>query len=153
MFINFGDIITKKDIDLGESEGLRHQAFNNELRRQLEELVFDVSKNDKEKQKDLLALKPSLFARIILFIPALIGWIIHAPLYLPVRSLTWKRTWNNDHFDSVMTGILLLVYPVYLVALTLIVLSITKSWLGLLLLLALPFTAWSYVQLKPQLDR
>ena len=151
--INFGEIICKEDINLQEPEGLRHQAFNNKLRRQLEDLVFEIAKTDKQKQKELLAFKPSSFAKVVLFIPALIGWFIHAPLYLPVRSFTWKKTWSYDHFDSVMTGILLFAYPVYLLLVTLLALLITKSWLAFLLLLILPFTAWSYVQLKPQLDK
>jgi 1-acyl-sn-glycerol-3-phosphate acyltransferase len=153
MFINFGEIITKNDINLAEAEGLRHQAFNNALRRELEDLVFDIPNNDKEKQKELLEVKPSLIARIVLFIPALMGWIIHAPLYVPIRRYTWKKTWNNDHFDSVMTGILLFSYPVYLLLLAGILFFITKSWMAFLLLPVLPFTAWSYVRLKPQLDK
>jgi len=153
MFINFGEIITKEDINLQEPEGLRHQAFNNQLQRQFENLVFEIPQTDRQKQKELLESKPALLERIVLFIPALTGWIIHAPLYLPVRTFTWKRTWNNDHFDSVMTGILLFAYPIYLLLLTLVVFFITKSWLVFWLLLLGPFTAWSYVRLKPQLDK
>jgi len=153
MFINFGEIITKDDINLQQPEGMRHQAFNDELRQQLNKLVLEIPQTDKQKQRELLEAKPSLLKQIILFIPALIGWIIHAPLYLPVRSFTWKRTWNNDHFDSVVTGILLFAYPIYLLILIVIAFLVTKSWFVLLLFLLLPFTAWSYVQLKPQLDK
>lgn len=153
MFINFGDIIHKEDINLNEAEGLRHQSFNNKLQQQFEQLVFEIPGTDKRKQQELLELKLSLFKKIILFVPAAIGWIIHIPLYLPVRSFTWKRTYNNDHFDSIMTGILLFAYPVYLALLTMIVFFFTHSVLAFLLFLFLPFTAWSYVQLKPQLDK
>jgi len=153
MFINFGEIITKEDINLQQPEGLRHQAFNDKLRQQLNELVFEIPKTDKQKQKELLQARVSLLKRVVLFIPALIGWIIHAPLYLPIRTFTLKRTWNNDHYNSLMTSILLFSYPVYLLILTVIAFLVTKSWLVLMLLLLLPFTAWSYVQLKPQLDK
>ncbi|MEI9910235.1 MAG: hypothetical protein WDO71_11505 [Bacteroidota bacterium] len=64
-----------------------------------------------------------------------------------------KRTSHNDHYDSVLTGLLLFAYPLYLLLLTLLILLFTKSWITFLLLLLLPFTAWSYVQLKPQLDK
>jgi 1-acyl-sn-glycerol-3-phosphate acyltransferase len=153
MFINFGDPINKEDINLSEAEGLRHQSFNNKLQQQLEKLVFEIPKTDKQKQKEFLAIKLSSFKKIFLFIPALIGWIIHAPLYLPAKNFTLKRTNNNDHYDSILTGILVLAYPFCLLLLTLIVFFFTKSWFAFLLLIILPFTAWSYVQLKPQLDK
>jgi 1-acyl-sn-glycerol-3-phosphate acyltransferase len=153
MIINFGDIITKEDINLKEPEGLRHHAFNNRLQRQLEQLVLEIPQTDKQKQKDLLELKPTLFKQIILSVPAAIGFLIHAPLYLPARNLTWKRAYNNDHYDSIVTAILLFTYPIYLLLLALLLFLFIKSWYVFLVLLVVPFTAWSYTQLKPQLDR
>jgi 1-acyl-sn-glycerol-3-phosphate acyltransferase len=132
---------------------LRHQSFNNKLLLQLEQLVFEIPGTDTKKQKELLEIKTPLFKKILLFIPAVIGWVVHAPLYLPARIFTWKKTYNNDHFDSIMTAILVFSYPVYLLLLTLLLFLFTKSLLAFLLLLFLPFTAWSYVQLKPQLDK
>jgi 1-acyl-sn-glycerol-3-phosphate acyltransferase len=153
MFINFGDIIYKEDIDFIESEGLRHQSFNNKLQQQLEKLVLEIPKTDKQKQEKFLTIKSSLLKKILLSIPAAIGWIVHAPLYLPARYFTWKKTYNNDHYDSIMTAILLFTYPIYLLLLTLLLFLFTNSWYSFLLLLFLPFTAWSYTQLKPQLDK
>jgi 1-acyl-sn-glycerol-3-phosphate acyltransferase len=153
VFINFGDIINKEDFNLSEAEGLRHQSFNNKLLHQFEKLVFEIPKTDKQKQATLLELKPALFKKIILSVPGAIGWIIHAPLYLPVRRFTLTRTFNNDHYDSIMTAILLFAYPVYLLILSLLLFLFIKSWWVFLLLLILPFTAWSYTQLKPQLDK
>ena len=153
MFINFGEVINQEDIRLNEGEGLRHQSFNNKLQQQFKRLVFDISPADKQKQKELLEVKPSLFKQIVLTVPAAIGFVLHAPLYLPVKNFTWKRTQNNDHFDSIMTAILLFTYPVYVLVLTFLVYILTNSAYVFLLLVILPFTAWSYMQLKPQLDR
>lgn len=153
VFINFGEPITKDDINMKEAEGLRHSAFNNKLRQQLNDLVFEINKDDKPMQARLLASSPTLFRKIMLFIPAIIGWLVHSPLYLSVKRFTWKRTYNNDHFDSVLTGILIFAYPIYLLILCLIVFTFTGSWFTLFLLFLLPFTAWSYIQLKPQLDK
>ncbi len=153
VFINFGEIITKNDINLNEAEGIRHLSFNTRLKQQFDKLVFEIPGQDKEMLSKLLVLKPGLFKKIILSAPAAIGYIGHAPLYLPVRRFTWKRTYNNDHFDSIMTAILLFSYPLYLLLLTLLLYVILKSWYVFLLLLLLPFTAWAYVQLKPQLDK
>ena len=153
VFINFGEVITMHDVDLNHADGKRYQSFTNKLADQLQQLVFEIDKNDVQKQKQLLERKPSLFARIILFIPAVLGFLVHAPLYLPVKSFTYKRTWNNDHFDSVLVTLVLFYYPLYLILLIAAVILLTHNFLFLFLAAALPFTAWAYVQLKPQLDK
>ncbi|MDP4264680.1 MAG: 1-acyl-sn-glycerol-3-phosphate acyltransferase [Bacteroidota bacterium] len=98
MFINFGEMIEKKDIESTHPEGIRYQAFNTILEQQLKQLVFEIDKKDKEKQERLLLRKPSALKKILLFLPALIGFITHCPLYLPVKSFTFKRTNHNDHY-------------------------------------------------------
>jgi hypothetical protein len=153
IFINFGDIITKENINMNEADGLRHHSFNSTLKHQFQQLVFEIPKTDKQKQVELLELKPSLLRQILLAVPAIIGFAIHAPLYIPVRSFTRQRTDNNDHFDSMVTAILVFSYPFYLLILTLLLFFFIKSGYIFLLLLILPFTAWSYVQLKAQLDK
>ncbi len=152
ILLNFGKIISKDDLNCKEADGIKNQAFNNLLQQQLEQLVLEIPKKDKEKQSALLEIKPSLLSKIVLAIPAAIGWLVHMPLFLPVKKIIWKKTLDNDHYDSIMTGILLLAYPIYLVLIiSLLWIFIGNAW-TLSLLLLLPFTAWSYAQLKPQLD-
>lgn len=153
MFIHFGEIISKEDFDLTEPDGIRYQVFNNKLRQQLEQLVFEISKTDKQRQKEMLEIKQPRLKRTALFIPAMIGWLTHVILFWPIKKFTWKRTAHNDHYDSVITGILLFTYPLYLLVATGILWIFLKSWWVLLLFLILPFTAWSYLQLKPQMDK
>jgi 1-acyl-sn-glycerol-3-phosphate acyltransferase len=153
IFLNFGEIISVDDADLKLGEGLRHQSFNDKLRVQLEKLVFEIPKTDRQAQAEKLEIKPSLLKKILLAMPAAIGWLIHLPLYLPIKHFVWKRTHKNDHYDSVMTGVLLFTYPIYLLIITLITWIILNSWWMVFLFLMVPFTAWSYVQLKPQLDK
>lgn len=152
VFINFGEVITKHDFDLNHADGRRYQSFTNKLQEQLQQLVFEIDRNDIQKQKQILEKRPSLFAKIILFIPAAVGWLLHAPLYLPIKKITTKKTFNNDHYDSVLVALLLFIYPFYLALITLIVLILTHNSFSWLSIVALPFTAWAYVQLKPQLD-
>jgi 1-acyl-sn-glycerol-3-phosphate acyltransferase len=153
VFINFGDVMTMQDFDLNHGHGIRYQSFTNKLQQQFEQLVFEIDKRDTQKQKELLQQRPSPLAKTILFIPAIIGFIVHAPLYLPIKSFTYKRTWNNDHYDAVMVALLLFLYPLYVAMLTTAAILVTKNFYFLLLILVLPFTAWSYIQLKPQLDK
>ncbi len=78
--------------------------------------------------------------------PAFIGFIIHAPLYLSIHLAIKNKA--ADHYDSILTGLLFSIYPLYIVLITAIVLSIIKSWTALLLLILVPFTLWSYIQLN-----
>lgn len=153
IFLNFGEIITVKDLDMKMPEGLRHQSFNDQLRTQLEKLVFEIPKTDRQAQAAKLEIRSSSLKKIVLAIPAAIGWLIHLPLYLPVKSFTWKRTYKNDHYDSVMTAILLFTYPIYLLIITAILWIILDRWWMIFILLLAPLTAWAYIQLKPQLDK
>lgn len=152
IFINFGNVISQNDIEWNASDGLRHQSFNAILQNQFQQLVFEIEKPDKQKQKELLEIKISIFKKILLAIPALIGWLVHAPLYLPVRQFVYRRTNNNDHFDSIVIALLLFTYPIYLLLITLILFFVSKSWWVFLFLLIFPFAAWSYMQVKTQLD-
>lgn len=151
MLIRIGEPINAADLNLSDPDGLRHQAFNNKLRQELLKGVLEIDKNDRSTQKEKLSVPVPAWKKIIFALPAAAGWLIHLPLYVPVRQLIWKRTRENDHYDSVMTGILLLTYPLYVILISLSAVLLLSCWYWLLLLI-LPFTAWCYVQVKPQLD-
>ena len=153
MFINFGEIMEKDEVDISQPDGVLYQSFNNLLEEQLKQLVFEIDKKDKKKQQKILEHKLAPIKKVLLLIPAIIGFLSHWPVYLPVKRFTFKRTNHNDHYDSVLTGILLFSYPLYILLLTLLLFYFIQSWYVLLLFLILPFTAWSYTQLKPQLDK
>ena len=152
IFLNFGEIITATDIINGGADGQRHLAFNSKLKSELEKLVFEIPAGNKELRREKLGVKISLAKRILLSLPALLGWLLHLPLFIPVKQFSRQKTKGTDHYDSVITGILLITYPLYLVFITVFLLLITCSWWFLLVLPVFPFTAWAFVQLKLQLD-
>jgi hypothetical protein len=90
--------------------------------------------------------------KILLALPAAAGWLLHIPLFLPLKQFTVRKTKQNDHYDSLIVALHFFAYPVYLLLVTGLVVFLSCNWWSLLLLIALPFTAWSFVQLKPQLD-
>ena len=153
IFINFGNLFTTDEMDATASEGIRNQVFNNRLQKELEPLVFEIEKNDKEKQKQLLEIKPSRISKILLFIPALAGWLIHAPLYLPLKTITQYKLRNTVHNDSVLIALLVFIYPFYLLLIVFLFFFFTQCGWVFFLFLIFPFTAWSYVELKGQLDK
>jgi 1-acyl-sn-glycerol-3-phosphate acyltransferase len=153
IFINFGTPFRINDINANDTDGIRNQAFNNRLQKELEPLVFEINKNDKQRQSELLELKPSLLTKILLFLPAIAGWLVHVPLYLPIKKITLKKLGRTVHVDSIMTAFLVFSYPFYLLLIVSLVYVFVKTWLVIFLFLILPFTAWSYMQLKEQLDQ
>lgn len=153
IFLNFGDVLTYPDLGLSGPDGAKHQAFNKRLTAELDQLVYKIPVGNRALQQEKLTVRIPLFKKIMLAIPAVIGWIIHAPLYLPLRSYTSKKTILNDHYDSVLVSLLFFFYPLYLLLLSFILFFITGSWLSFSLILVLPFCAWSCVQLKDQLDK
>jgi 1-acyl-sn-glycerol-3-phosphate acyltransferase len=153
IFINFGNLFTMGSFNANTGEGTRNLAFNNHLQKELAPLVFEIEKTDKKKQKEFLELKPSALKKIMLIFPSVLGFLIHAPLYLPARYFVFKYFKGTVHNDSVLIAVLLLTYPLYLLLIILPVFYISNcSWVFFLFLI-LPFTAWSHVQLKGQLDR
>ena len=151
VILNFGNIITQKDIHDDLNQGQTIKEFNEKLNMQLKDVVLEIDKSDTGKLKKHFYVKQSLLKKIILFIPAIIGFILNAPLYCTIHRIIKDSA--VDHYDSVMTGILFLIYPIYVIALTLIVLLISNSLYSLMILVFLPFTVWSYLQMKRQIKR
>ena len=152
LFVNFGTIFTANYFDKNLSDGAWNQVFNNKLEQELHPLVFEIEKKDKKKQKELLEIKPSLLTSILLVIPAAIGWLFHAPLYLPIKYWVYKKYNDTGHLDAMQIVLPLFIYPFYLLLVTFLLFFTLNSYWVFLLMIILPFTAWSYVQVKRQLD-
>jgi len=153
LFVNFGNIFTANDLDKNLSDGAWNQVFNNTLQQELRPLVFEIEKKDKAKQRELLEIKPSLLTKTLLAIPAAIGWLIHAPLYLPIKYWVHKKYNNTGHLDAMQIVLPLFIYPLYLLLVTFLLFFTLNSYWVFLLIIILLFTAWSYVQVKGQLDK
>jgi len=151
VWLNFGKILTKDDFDLSQSKGIFINDVNEKLKSQLKSLVVEIDKNDPQKLRKNFYISQHLLKKIILFVPAVCGFIINAPLYQAIRLITKNK--SGDHYDSVMTGLLLFLFPLYVVVITLIIYLVTGNAYSLLLLAGLPFCAWSYLQLKKQINR
>ena len=150
VILNFGNVIRKEDF-IFHSKGKAINEFNEKLNAQLSTLVYEIDNRDLSKLKELFLFKNSALKNLILFIPAAIGFIVNSPLYFLFHFIIRNR--SKDHYDSVMTGLLFLFYPLYVLAVTMAVFLISKSWYSLLILVLLPFTAWSYLQLKRQIPK
>lgn len=148
----FGDIITKNDIDYKDSHGNAIKQFNETLRPQLSQYVFEIDPADKEMLHQKFYIRHSFIKKLLLLVPAVIGYIIHAPLYTFIEWITDVLVKEDGHHDSKIVGALFIAYPIFLLLFCLALFYLNGSWWSLLSLIMLPFTAWSYVQLKGQMD-
>ena len=151
LFLNFGNIISKEGFLTINSDGKAIAEFNEKLKNELSNLVYEIDKDDYPKLKERFFIKIPIIKKIVLFIPAVFGFIVNAPLYFAIHLIIKNRA--VDHYDSIMMGLLFLFYPLYVLVITLISLLISKSWYSLLILVLLPFTVWSYLQLKKQIRK
>lgn len=148
----FGEFIAADDIESNNGHGKNIQSFNSNLLQQLQPFVFEIDQKDKLGLHKYLYVQQPLLKKIILFFPSALGWLLHTPLFYPIKIIVKNAAFESDHYDSIIVGILLMVYPIYVIIISLIAVAITQQWLCLLLLLIFPFTAWAHVQLKKQLD-
>ena len=153
LFVNFGNIFSLNEFDKNLSDGSWNLVFNDKLRKELLPLVFEIDKNDKTRQKQLLEIQPSLLKYILLAIPAAIGWLLHSPIYLPIKYWVFKKYGQTVHVDSMLITRSLFIYPFYILLVILLLFIILNTYWVLSLFIIMPFTAWSYVQLKGQLDK
>lgn len=79
--------------------------------------------------------------KILLAIPATIGYLLNSPFYYSVHLIIRKRA--LDHYDSIMVGAMFLFYPMYVLFITLIAYIWSDSVYALLLLIIFPLTALS----------
>lgn len=148
--INFGEPITVEDIDHAAPIGKKLVDFNANLQNQLHQLVYEIEEKDSEKLHSVFPHR-ARSSKYFLALPAIAGWLLHAPLYYLCKAYTQLYFKKSGHYDSVLTSLLLLFYPIYY----LIVVGVFFAWqpvYGILAILFLPFTAWACVQLKYSLD-
>ena len=149
--ISFGDIITKENINYKDTHGNAIRQFNETLNQQLSKYVYEIDETDKATRHKIFYVKQSSLKKALLFIPAIAGYIIHAPVFYFVKMLGDGLVREDGHDDSKIVAFLFLLYPLLLLLPVLLLFFFTGSWYPLGLLLVLPFTAWAFVQLKPQL--
>ena len=148
----FGDPITKADIDYKNTHGNALRQFNETLNQQLAEHIFEIKNTDKIALQKAFYIRQPLLKKILLGVPAAIGLLIHAPLYLLIKWISDGLIKEPGHDDSKIVGFLLVLYPVFLFVFSFSLFYFTGNWLSFLSLLLLPFTAWAFVQLKKQMD-
>lgn len=145
----FGDWIEPNEILEQKTEGKQFLLFNENLQQQLSKMVYEIEPIDKATIQKNFSIKKQA-SLYFLLLPAIIGWVLHAPLFYSCKIVS-ERFRNSGHYDSVLTSLLLILYPIYLVILALIAFSFYPL-LAIAAIILSPLTAWACVQAKYQLD-
>ena len=143
--LNFGNFITSEQMNSNFQSAKAINDFNNKLQQQLKELVYEIAEDDK-KLNDYYFTQQSLLKKILLFLPAFLGYIIHFPLYYSIHHFIKVKA--KDHYDSIVVGLLFFIYPIYALMLALAAFFITKSLVSFLLLLLVPATLLCVLHFK-----
>lgn len=152
--INFGSVIHNNHPGIINSEnGKLLNNINEVIQEQLQQCVYEINATDKKLQAKIFHVPVSRIKKICLAIPAAIGVLVHFPLFIPLQKIIANKTLHSGHYDSIITGIFFLVYPVYLLLLSVIIHFFVGGFWWIFIFLVLPFTAWSYIQLSQQTDR
>ena len=137
--ISLGNVLTPFEHLSGKDPAIVWQLINQKTANGLKDLEHHVT----HKQPTI-----SVLFKTILSMPALLGAVLHAPLYLPLQSIVYRHTRHEVHYDSVLLVVLLLVYPVFLIGLG-IALAVQTSWPWFFLpIIGMPLLARAFVLWK-----
>lgn len=150
MQLNFGEPIMADQVNWKSNNGKSILDFNDALRRQLNGLVVEIEEGDQKKVEEKFAITVPFWKKTVLLIPAILGLVLHFPLYLPIRHFARNGMKEDGHYDSITVGLLFILYPIYLLLIAGLTALLTGGYWWLLNFVCLPFFAWSYVQLKKQ---
>jgi 1-acyl-sn-glycerol-3-phosphate acyltransferase len=142
--INFGEEIRKESFAGEDSDGVQHNKFTQQLNCQLNTLVYEAK--DEEDAKQYFSFGKNKL-KIIFLIPGIIGWLLYAPLFYLCKLFTEITFKNSDHYDGVLTALLLLSFPVYIILLTLVGIKLF-SLPAFIIPFLLPLLAWCWLQIK-----
>jgi 1-acyl-sn-glycerol-3-phosphate acyltransferase len=149
LHLYFGEVIRADSItEIGEGKKLLQ--FNALLNDQLKKMVYEIDPGDEKKIREIFSIKKEKNFYLLL-LPAMLGFIIHLPLFMLCKALTEWKFKSSSHYDSALTSLLILLYPIYLLTVAALGFSFQPVY-ALLAVFILPVTAWAGVQVKYQLD-
>jgi len=149
--INIGSFICQPLAE-ADSEGRLLNKVTTEIEQQLQILVYEIDSSNKPQQAAIFNVPVHPALRIVLSPFAVVGYLLHFPIFYPLKQLTFKKMFAEGHYDSVIVGALFLAYPLYVLLFSFICWFTAGGYWWLAPLIFLPFTVWSFVLLKKQTD-
>ena len=144
ILINFN-----QEIEVTAIEKTSENNFYRNFNIKLKEGILDkmIVKND-SLDIQLLIKKSKNLKTMFLSIPAFIGFLTQYWIYKIFKTFALKKTINSVFYDSVLFGMLLIFYPIIVVLFAVIIGLLTNFYIGMLVFIALPISAYCYKEFK-----
>jgi len=151
--LNLGSPIQQKDFTESQQKdtGKLLNEITNYIHSQLSSLVYEINPADKIVISQKFYHPVSFIKKLLLVVPAAIGWLIHVPFFFPIKKLIRNKTLHSGHYDSIIVGVAVLFYPVYLFIFSLVLYYFLGGYSWLFILIISPLSFLSYLHLKKQL--
>jgi hypothetical protein len=134
--IETGKPIAVKDLLPFDEEAKNMRYFNEVLHDAIEKKIVTPP------EKYMGPVTETLF-----FIPAMLGILLHFPLFNFIKNHIRKRTRGTVFFDSVLFGAMLFIYPLYLLFISVLLLVMAVPPVTVLVIMAAhPLLAWFSTQ-------
>ncbi|MFD1768901.1 1-acyl-sn-glycerol-3-phosphate acyltransferase [Sphingobacterium suaedae] len=98
---------------------------------------------DAQTKTALLLEQPTLINRQRWRIPAMMGYYTQFWFYKLWRDYVQEKTQGTIFFDSLLFGVLLISYPIFVLLCSMIIGKLAGFWIGLLVFLFLPATSYA----------
>jgi 1-acyl-sn-glycerol-3-phosphate acyltransferase len=142
VLVNFN---SEFDVIANEKEAAFYSNFNLLLKKGLlDKLVIQIEK----KEIQLFVERNATLYRVMLAIPAFIGYLLNRGIYLIFKNIAHKKTKNTVFYDSVLFGLLLIFYPIIVTISSVITGLLFNFITALLIFVCFPLSAWCYSQYK-----
>lgn len=141
VYMSYAPVLERNDFEFDNTASF-YKQFNQELTEKLEPLVLGESDSTFNKEGG------NGFYKLLLAVPALIGFLLHRVPFVLWRRFIKAKTKGTVFFDSVLFASMLILYPIIILLITIIMVLVTQNALYWLLFVLIPFTAWSYKQYK-----
>lgn len=100
-------------IPSAEKNGECLNSITHQIEEQLRQRVYEIEPDDQLAFQQTFPNSINKFQKWLLTIPALLGALLHAPFYLPLKYYISKKARYSGHYDSILVAMMLLFYPFY----------------------------------------
>ncbi len=125
-------------------EATFYNSFNERLKNDiLNQMVIKDDLNDINLFQQSRTLTNKL-SKLLLAIPALLGFIGNYWIYHIFKRIALKKTKNTVFYDSILFGMLLLFYPLFIVLFSIVITILLNFKIGLFFFIIMPVSTWCY---------
>ena len=111
-------------------------------------LKNSVIEKENIKEVKLFPSNRKPMVKTLVAIPAFVGYLSQYWFYKLIQKFAYQKTKNTVFYDSILFGLLLFLYPIFVLLLSLLFLFIFDYKIAVLVFIFLPITAYCYKSYK-----